>query len=141
MFRHILIAVDGSDASQKAVDWAKRTYAELPQSQFTFVHVQLPLTPFTAGYPGVIAYPPTELPTLEEDPAYIAWDAFDDKDRVRYERVGGNPSDEILKIAEEQNVDLIVLGSEGHGLVSSVLLGSVSAKVLHHAKRSVLIVR
>ena len=47
---------------------------------------------------------------------------------------------EILRLAEEQNVDLIVMGSHGrHGL--ALLLGSTANAVLHHANIDVLAVR
>jgi len=47
---------------------------------------------------------------------------------------------EIIKIAEENNVDLIIVGSHGrHGL--ALLLGSTANGVLHHAKCDVLAVR
>ena len=52
----------------------------------------------------------------------------------------GSPKLEITRIAEENNVDLIVVGSHGrHGL--ALLLGSTSNGVLHHAKCDVLAVR
>lgn len=142
MFQHILVAVDGSEASQKAIDWAKRTYAELPQAKITFVHVFQPYIPVVAGgYPGAVLYQPQNIETPEETPAFLAAAQFEDKERVTYKNFVGSAGDEICKEAAGSGCDLIVLGSEGHGLVSSVLLGSVSAKVLHHAKCSVLVVR
>ncbi|CDG65763.1 MAG: hypothetical protein PWQ15_795 [Methanobacterium sp.] len=52
----------------------------------------------------------------------------------------GNPADEIVKVAEEENVDLIVLGT-GKNLVDKRLLGSVSEKVVHSAPCTILLVR
>jgi universal stress protein A len=52
----------------------------------------------------------------------------------------GSPKLEIIRIAEENNVDLIIVGSHGrHGL--ALLLGSTANGVLHHAKCDVLAVR
>jgi universal stress protein A len=52
----------------------------------------------------------------------------------------GDPRDEIIRVAEENQADLIVLGSHGrHGL--ALLLGSTANAVLHHAKCDVLAVR
>jgi nucleotide-binding universal stress UspA family protein len=53
----------------------------------------------------------------------------------------GNPSNQILETAEEEEVDLIVMGSHGHGFVAGALLGSVSQRVLHQADCPVLIVK
>jgi nucleotide-binding universal stress UspA family protein len=52
----------------------------------------------------------------------------------------GSPADEIVKVAEEENVDLIVLGT-GKNLVDKRLLGSVSEKVVHSAPCTILLVR
>jgi nucleotide-binding universal stress UspA family protein len=46
----------------------------------------------------------------------------------------------ISRCAQETGADLIVLGSRGQGVLSAAILGSVSTGVLHHARRSVLIV-
>jgi len=52
----------------------------------------------------------------------------------------GSPKTEIIRVAEENKVDLIVVGSHGrHGL--ALLLGSTANGVLHHATCDVLAVR
>jgi nucleotide-binding universal stress UspA family protein len=53
----------------------------------------------------------------------------------------GHPVDTIVRVAEDQKADLIVLGSRGLGGFKRFLLGSVSDGVLHHAHCPVLIVR
>src|SRR5215216_6183924 len=57
-----------------------------------------------------------------------------------YLRVG-EAANEIVELAEEIGVDLVVLGSRGHGPMRRALMGSVSTSVLRHAHCSVLIVR
>jgi nucleotide-binding universal stress UspA family protein len=57
-----------------------------------------------------------------------------------YLRVG-DAAKEIVQLAEELEVGLVVLGSRGHGRIRRALMGSVSISVLRHAHCSVLIVR
>lgn len=53
----------------------------------------------------------------------------------------GEPADEILNVAEKGYYDLIVLGAHGRSSLRGFLLGTVHAKVLHHAQQPVLLVR
>lgn len=57
------------------------------------------------------------------------------------ELLPGNPIHEIVAFADANDVDLIVIGSRGHGAVGSAVLGSVSLGVLRETQRPVLIVR
>lgn len=52
-----------------------------------------------------------------------------------------DPGDMIIKIAQEQNFDLIVMGSRGLSVVKELIIGSVSSKVLRHAGCPVIIYR
>ncbi len=52
----------------------------------------------------------------------------------------GSPSREIVRVAKEQNIDLIIIGTHGrHGL--GILLGSTASSVVHHADCDVLTIR
>jgi nucleotide-binding universal stress UspA family protein len=53
----------------------------------------------------------------------------------------GPPADAILRVTDVRQCDLIVMGSRGYGALASLLLGSVSHRVLAHAHVPVLIVR
>ena len=53
----------------------------------------------------------------------------------------GDPADKILDFADEHNVDMIVVGSLGKSGIESFALGSVSEKVVRHAKVPVLVVK
>jgi nucleotide-binding universal stress UspA family protein len=54
---------------------------------------------------------------------------------------GGTPAEEIIRAANELDVDLVVVGGRGKGAVEAILLGSVSYRVLHHAPCPVLVTR
>lgn len=53
----------------------------------------------------------------------------------------GDPSKEITAYAEAQHCDQICMGTRGHGGVAGVLLGSVSAKVIHLSSVPVLLIK
>jgi nucleotide-binding universal stress UspA family protein len=59
--------------------------------------------------------------------------------RARPLVAAGKPAETILRIADEEDVEVIVLGAGGRGGIGS-LLGSVSARVAHRASRPVLII-
>jgi nucleotide-binding universal stress UspA family protein len=52
----------------------------------------------------------------------------------------GDPARIIVDQANQEDADLIVVGSEGKNLVERILYGSVSSGVVHHAKTDVLVV-
>jgi len=48
---------------------------------------------------------------------------------------------QILKVSEDRQCDLIVMGSHGHGALEDALIGSTASKVLRRSKKPVLVVR
>lgn len=53
----------------------------------------------------------------------------------------GHPAEKIINFAEDNNIDMIIIGSLGKGGYERFVLGSVSEKVVSHAKVPVLVVR
>lgn len=53
----------------------------------------------------------------------------------------GVPHQAVVEFAGERSVDLIVVGTHGHGFVGHVLMGSTAERILHHAPCPVLVVR
>lgn len=62
---------------------------------------------------------------------------------VRVESVvlRGSPADEIISFAEREDIDLIVMGTQGRTGIKKFLLGSVAENVVRHSKKAVLVVR
>jgi len=54
---------------------------------------------------------------------------------------GGTPADQIVRVADELEADLIVIGGRGKGAMEAIVLGSVAYRVLHHAPCPVLVMR
>ena len=137
MFRSILVAVDNSAGAKKALEVAA-DMARQSGGKLTLVHA--------VSKPGNIIF---------EDPAVEAHEEALLRDAERLVSEASklvsdlNPevkmidvpvAANIVKVAEEVGADVIVLGARRHGFFQD-LLGSVSARVLHHTNCSVLIVR
>ena len=56
-------------------------------------------------------------------------------------RIQGNPANKIIDFAEKNDIDLIVMGTQGKTGIHRFLIGSVSENVVRHSERSVLVVR
>ncbi len=138
----ILVATDGSPASQEAVEFAVELASE-HQSALHVVHVvpTVDLAPaITIGDVGA-AFP--HEPTAHDYAVLEAAAAFASEHGVAAMTalLSGLTVEKIVAYAESHDVDMIVVGSRGHGAIFSALLGSVSLGVLRSSKRPVLIVR
>ena len=60
---------------------------------------------------------------------------------VRYVVKSGSAADTVVAVAEKEAVDLIMMGSHGHGTIGNLVMGSVATKVMAHCKTPVLLVR
>ena len=140
-YQHILLALDYSEHSeevaQKAVALAKQHHARL-----SIVHVLDNIAMPDTEYGTVLSLLETsDYPQLEAEKGKLNEAAARlgvDKQHCRL--IWGNPKQEIVELADKQQVDLIVVGSHGrHGL--ALLLGSTANAVLHHAHCDVMAVR
>ena len=53
----------------------------------------------------------------------------------------GDPAEIIVQTAQEQNCDLIIVGTHGHGAITDVLIGSTAKRVVRHSTIPVLVIR
>jgi nucleotide-binding universal stress UspA family protein len=140
----ILLATDGSEeaelAALRAVDLAQCTDSELH-----VVHVGV-VPIFLESYPGTLGYYGKLYEQIEEESRRRLR-----KESWRVKAAGstvagahlrmGKVDLEIVALAEELGVGLIVMGSRGLGGVRRALMGSVSDSVVRHAHCPVLVVR
>ena len=138
------MAVDGSPFAERAlacaIDLSKKYHARL-----LITHVVLrrfyAVTPSEAGVLATTVFVKEmesegkKIIAKSEEVAKAADTEYECK------LVQGVPADEIVKIAQAEKVDLIVIGSRGLTEVRAFLLGSVSDKVSHHSKCPILIVK
>jgi nucleotide-binding universal stress UspA family protein len=132
--RHIACAIDGSDASVltalAAAGVARATDAEL-----ALVHV----VPVFRGRNEEWTLGPDDESPPELGPSMKAVSSLG-VEPIR-EMAMGRPERTLVRVAERDEVDLVVVGHRGIGGVTRALLGSVSEHVAHHAPCSVMIVR
>ncbi|HKP76976.1 MAG TPA: universal stress protein, partial [Longimicrobiaceae bacterium] len=78
-----------------------------------------------------------DLGYLEEVAARLAGDGLE----VDAVLAGGDPSREIVELAEREGCDLIAMSTHGHRFISDLLYGSVANEVRHRSTIPVLLVR
>ena len=138
----ILIATDGSEPSQEAVEFGLELAAE-QKAKVTFVHV-MPVDEYMyAGRLGGTVPIQHPEPIDESETALNSAAEAAKAVGIAYalERISAPTVDGIISLAEKQNADLIVVGSRGRGALGSALLGSVSRDLVQRAKRPVLVVK
>jgi nucleotide-binding universal stress UspA family protein len=142
VFKHILLASDGSECALRAAT-AAATLASKFEACLILLNVFEP-------FPSIGPYRDTQ--SIHTDDPFVAEQqqraisltgrVVDEMDvSCRHRCEVGHPAAEILRVAEESGCDLIVLGSRGLSNVKAFLLGSVSDRVAHHAHCPVLIVK
>jgi nucleotide-binding universal stress UspA family protein len=138
MFKNIVLAFDGSDYSNKALQCAK-SMAEGFDSTLWVVHV-------FRNPSDLLGY--TDYEKLFARRKGAAQAVLDDARQkfgtttfiVNEELHEGPEAESILKVAENRKADLIVMGTRGLGAVKGFLVGSVSRKVIHYASCPVMVV-
>ena len=138
-FRHLLIAVDGSEASNRALEKGLEL-ARLLEASVTALAVEGPLPAYAATIGEVDE-------VKREKDAFFSRLAQDVRERavrveidVDVEIRPGHAAELIPRVAKERGADLIVLGHRGHFLRDH-LLGSTADRVAEHAECPVMIVK
>lgn len=149
MIKKMLVAIDGSEHAERALDLAlemAKTYAAEVQIVSVVSPVKSVIPRFTPAAPPsqfynfFIKYIEDRLKTVlsealkkarEENPTV----------KILTKLLNGNPAQEIVQTAKDENVDIIIIGSRGLGGIDELLLGSVSNKIADTATCPVLIVK
>jgi nucleotide-binding universal stress UspA family protein len=142
----IVVGVDGSASSRKALRWAVDRARLSGESVDAVIAWQFPQP--IGGFGGY-GWPPPDMGTDGIDYEAISARALEEAVSqavpadagvtVRQRVVEGHPGQVLLDAAE--GADLLVVGSRGHGGFTGMLLGSVSQQCVHHAPCPVVVIR
>lgn len=139
----ILLAADGSEFTRRAASFVASNLAELskpPEIHLLNVHAPIPVprAASVAGSDVVDKYHKEEC----EAALAVAEGVFKGAG-VKYQAtwVVGKAGEEIAAYAAKHGMDLVVVGSHGHGALRTLALGSVADEVLRSAKCPVLVVK
>jgi nucleotide-binding universal stress UspA family protein len=138
MYKHILIPLENSDADETILRHIK-PLARMAGARLLLVHVA----------DGWVARNFNQLELAEsdemkQDRAYLASRQRElNAEGFTCDAVLalGEPSDEIIKIAHEKDVDLIAMSTHGHRFISDILYGATADKVRHAVNVPVLLLR
>jgi nucleotide-binding universal stress UspA family protein len=133
----IVVGVDGSEPSLKALAWAAR------QARLTGAKLQVVTTwEVSTGTGWVPVFP------VDYDPEVLARQTLD---AAVNETLGSDPGIALERVVKEghaapvllaaaRDADLLVVGSHGHGAFAGMLIGSVSEHLMRHAPCAVVVV-
>ena len=142
LVNHVLIAIDFSACSQRALEYGAAMAATFG-AKVTIAHVYSPL---------VIAVPEAVIPisaadlqhAIDRNEVGLATAAATAQqlgvqavDTVLLE---GQPWHEVVRLADDRQCDLVIVGTPGRGAVGHFFLGSVAEKIVRKANRPVLVV-
>ena len=149
----ILMAVDGSESSKKAVEKTVEMISKI-EAEVTLMTVisdailRAASIPVSADIP--VDYQPEEMmdrinKIIEEEGQKILDEASEilEEEGITPEKIinRGDPAEIICDFAEEEEYDLIVVADRGQSKIKRYLMGSTSDKIVRYARTSVLVVK
>ncbi|MBN2283014.1 MAG: universal stress protein [Deltaproteobacteria bacterium] len=143
MFKKILYATDFSNESMAALEYIKQLRSAGAEEVIILNVVD------RRGLSDLSRYARKDLEGIQEDLEKkataemkpIEKDLKDHGFKVHLRVEKGGPFNEILRVAEEEDVSLIVTGSRGTGNFEELFLGSVSYKVVRKVRKPVLVIK
>ena len=139
MYQHILLAADGSQNSVRA---AKEALKIAQADAETFVTIIFVID-MEKAKTDVLHSSSIESLYMERRRKLVPIEELFNAHQVRYkaEIIHGSPGPEIIKFANTQNVDLVVIGSRGLNSLQEMVLGSVSHKVMKRVQCPAMLVK
>jgi nucleotide-binding universal stress UspA family protein len=146
----ILVAVDGSDTSMKAADYAITLAKNNDNNEAEiFVINVIDIPPIFKMLPSETRKQLIRMGRQQASQIFDTIEQMAKRHDVKTNKINTemvetssvSVADEIIRYAKEKDVDLIVVGTKGRSGMSKALLGSVASKVVTYSPCSVLVVR
>lgn len=142
MYSKILIPIDGSENSFRALKHGLYLASKSGAKLIILYVLDKPPSAFIQSQKVIDSVNETFEKESKEVFAKVGSEAqnYD----INYETVslkGHHVASLINEYSDQNNIDVIVIGSRGHGKIKTAILGSVSHDVLHHTKKPVLIIK
>ena len=139
----ILLAADGSAYTKKAARYvAGHARALAKRPEIVLLHVRPPIPyPSAAAYVGKKAILQYERDEARKVLRVASKPLEKAGIQAKSEWIVGDVAAEIARYAKKKDIDLIVMGSHGHGALASLALGSVTMKVMASTDIPVLVIR
>lgn len=137
--KNVLVGVDGSEGSRRALDFAFREAKALGLTLRVVNAWHIPWIPLPTGV-GAVAMSPQDAQLHSQILLDAMVGQLDDPQMppITATPVEGNAAEVLIDLAE--SAELIVVGSRGHGGFARLMLGSVSKQILHHVNCPVVVV-
>jgi nucleotide-binding universal stress UspA family protein len=136
MFKTIVLAVDGSESSDRAVEHA----TALARDQGSTVRVVHVIEIAVGRGGGPVHLDEAALKAKFEQQTRELVEAGVDAELELHSAIAGGPAHVIAEVARRSNADLIITGSRGHTAVAGILLGSVTHRLLHVSHCPLLVI-
>ena len=132
--KKILFPTDYSHLSDAALQHAT-TLARESNATLLIAHIEEPPIAYGGGemYYGI---PDPDRDEVQRMLAAVK--PTDSSVAVQYHLLSGDPAKEIVRLANDENVDMIIMGTHGRTGIGRMLMGSVAESVVRHAKCPVL---
>jgi universal stress protein A len=138
MYRKILVAIENSNADRAVLEHIERL-SRLTGAELLLVHVA---DGWAARHFDELKLRESE--EMKDDRAYLErlCEDMNGKGMQCAARLAmGDPATELVKVAAEEQVDLIAMSTHGHRFIQDLLRGSTADRVRHHVSVPVLMVR
>lgn len=139
MYQQILLAADGSENALRAAKEAVKIAKGNAQCKVTVIFI----IDMVKVKTEVLHASSNESLYMERRQKLVPIEQLLKEQQVSYkvEMIHGDPGPEIIKYANSQNIDLVIIGSRGLNSLQEMVLGSVSHKVMKRVQCPAMIVK